>query len=234
MLIECAQLQVSYAAGAGQVVALESVSLTCERGEIVSIIGPSGCGKSTLLRVIAGLREATDGEVRFGGGRPKISLVFQEGVLYPWLTALENAAFGLEAEGVTRPVREQAAAAMLARMGLGGREGAYPGALSAGMRQRVALARSFLTTPELLLMDEPFAALDALTRLRSQRDLLEMWQETRPGVIFVTHDVNEAIAVSHRIVLLSGQPGRVVGEFRVEGDRGTLKAALLRGLGVDV
>ena len=234
MLVECAQIEVGYAARGGTVEALRNLSLTCERGEIVSIIGPSGCGKSTLLRVIAGLREATGGEVRFGGGRPKISLVFQEGVLYPWLTALENAAFGLEAEGVARAAREQVAAAMLARMGLKGREGAYPGALSAGMRQRVALARSFLTSPELLLMDEPFAALDALTRLRLQRELLEIWRETRPGVLFVTHDVEEAIAVSHRIVLLSGQPGRVVGEFRVEGDRGALKAALLRGLGVDV
>ena len=243
MSLYCDNIGVQFPAGRGSVDALDGVSISCAAGEIVSLIGPSGCGKSTLLRVMAGLQTPTSGSVSFSGEKPRISLVFQEGVLFPWLTALENAAFGLEAAGVAKREREERANEYLARLGLGGREGAYPHELSAGMRQRVALVRSFLTEPDLLLMDEPFAALDAQTRVRLQRELLELWRNGRPGIVFVTHDIDEAIALGDRVVLMQKQPGRILAEFRVPVERPRLgiepaflrlKAELLAGLGLAV
>jgi ABC-type nitrate/sulfonate/bicarbonate transport system ATPase subunit len=142
-------------------------------------------------------------------------MVFQEDGLLPWLTVIENAAFGLEAKGWDRKRRESAALGMLREVGLDGREGAYPYQLSTGMKQRVALARSFLSRPAVMLMDEPFAALDALTRLRLQRQLIDLWQQIRCTVVLVTHDVEEAILLSDRIVVLSEQPARVLSEAKV-------------------
>lgn len=243
MLLTCRQIAVDYPAPGQTVHAIRDLSLSCRGGEFLSIIGPSGCGKSTFLRAVAGLIKPTEGTISYGGAA-SISMVFQEGALFPWLTVLQNAAFALEAAGIPRREREDRAREMLARFGLRGREDAYPHQLSAGMRQRVALVRGFLTTPDYLLLDEPFAALDAQTRLLLQQELLELWNINRPGVLFVTHDIDEAIMLSDRVLVLSRQPGTVVAEYCVQLPRprtpavcvdarfAELKAALLTQLGL--
>jgi len=212
MYLACEGLQVVYGAGASAVEALGGVTFDCRIGEFVSIIGPSGCGKSALLRAIAGLLPARDGRVHFGGAEPRLSLVFQEGALFPWLTTLDNAAFSLEAQGVGKAERHRRAREWLARFGLSGSEKAYPHELSAGMRQRAALVRGILSEPDFLLMDEPFAALDAQTRLMLQRELLSVWRQRGWGILFVTHDIEEAITLSERILVFSRRPGRLVSQ----------------------
>lgn len=243
LLLTCRHLVVDYQGRGEPVHAVRDLTLTCRGGEFVSIIGPSGCGKSTLLRAVARLIQPTRGTISHGGPA-SISMVFQESALFPWLTVLKNAAFALEAAGVARGEREDRARAMLGRFGLSGRENAYPHQLSAGMRQRVALVRAFLTTPDFLLLDEPFAALDAQTRMMLQQELLELWNLNRPGVLFVTHDIDEAITLSDRVLVLSRQPGTVVAEYSVPLPRprtpavcvdpafAQLKATLLAQLGL--
>ena len=219
MQLICSNLTVCFYGRDRPVAALRDVSFTIGEGEFVSIIGPSGCGKTTLLRCLAGLESGHSGQIRYEhggtGGRPRVLMVFQEHGVLPWLTALDNAALGLEAQGVPKRRRRELAGRLLARMGLGGRENAYPHQLSMGMRQRVAVARSFLCSPDVLLMDEPFAALDAQTRLRLQNELLGLWQDRRCSVVFVTHDVDEAILLSDRVIVLSAAPGTVIAEHRV-------------------
>jgi NitT/TauT family transport system ATP-binding protein len=149
----------------------------------------------------------------------RILLVFQEHGLFPWMTVLDNAAFGLEMQGVGKKEREGRAMELLQRFGLAGRERSYPNQLSAGMKQRVAVIRSFISRPSILLMDEPFAALDYQTRLRLQQELLELWEQEHKSVVFVTHDIEEAILLSDRILVFSAQPGTVVAEFRVDFSR---------------
>ncbi len=219
MRLTCSNLSVSFGRRNCPIPALRNVSFTVGEGEFVAVIGPSGCGKTTLLRCLAGLERVHSGKVSYecgGGDRPpRILMVFQEHGVLPWLTVLENAALGLEAQGVPKRAREERARRLLARLGLGGRERAYPHQLSLGMKQRVAVARSFLCAPDVLLMDEPFAALDAQTRLKLQHELLALWQERRCNVVFVTHDVDEAILLSDRIIVLSAAPGTVTGEYSV-------------------
>jgi len=195
--------------------ALEDASLDIEAGEFLSVLGPSGCGKSTLLRLIAGLTDPTTGAIEWPGGRPDLGFVFQEPTLMPWTTALANVALPLKLRGVARSEREARAAEALAGVGLKGFEKSYPRELSGGMKMRVSIARALVTAPKLLLMDEPFAALDEITRRRLNTDLLELWQRTRFTAVFVTHSVFESVFLSQRIVVMTARPGRVRSELAI-------------------
>lgn len=192
--------------------ALQEVDLAVQRGTFLSLIGPSGCGKSTLLRILGGLEEPSGGHVSStaGNGRgPGVAFVFQDHGLFPWLTVLDNVAFGLQMAGVAKEERHRAARHWLARLGLGSFERAFPEQLSGGMRQRASLARAFVMGPDVLLMDEPMAALDAQTRLLMQEDLVRLWEETRNTVVLVTHSLDEALLLGDRVVVLTARPGRV-------------------------
>ena len=195
--------------------ALRDVSFEVGTGRFTSIIGPSGCGKTTLLKMMAGLNKPTrgiieiDGKAITGSG-PDRALVFQNFVLLPWADVLTNTAFGLEARGVPKHVREQAARAQLERVGLTGFESHYPHELSGGMQQRVGIARALAVDPDTLLMDEPFGSLDAITRQVMQSDLLRLWQETaHKTTVFVTHSMDEAALLSDQVVIMDTSPGRV-------------------------
>lgn len=203
--------------------AIEEVSLEVAEGDFLALLGPSGCGKSTLLRMIAGLIEPTSGRLHWQSDiAGKIGFVFQEPTLMPWATALRNVALPLELAGVARAKAEQRAAESLARVDLAGFENTYPRALSGGMRMRVSIARALVTRPRLLLMDEPFAALDEITRFRLNADLLKLWQEERFTTIFVTHSVFESVFLAERIVVMTPRPGRLAAELHVpQADRAT-------------
>jgi NitT/TauT family transport system ATP-binding protein len=204
--------------GAGQVHAVADVSLAVRPGEFVSLLGPSGCGKSTLLRVIAGLTPPTGGEVRIAGARPaeaqrekRVGMVFQQAALMPWRTVVGNVSLPLEvnrrAARGTRPGR--AISDLLALVGLADFASAYPHQLSGGMQQRVAIARALVFNPDILLMDEPFGALDEITRDQMRYELLRIWSAARKTVVFVTHSIAEAIILSDRIAVMSARPGKV-------------------------
>jgi NitT/TauT family transport system ATP-binding protein len=195
--------------------ALSDVSLDIETGAFLSVLGPSGCGKSTLLRLIAGLIEPTDGVIDWPGSKADIGFVFQEPTLMPWATALANVALPLRLRGLPKGERETKAAEALAQVGLAGFEHAWPRELSGGMKMRVSIARALVTEPRLLLMDEPFAALDEITRHRLNGDLLELWQRSQVTVVFVTHSVFESVFLSQRIAVMTARPGRVAGELFV-------------------
>lgn len=200
---------------------LDRFSLTLEPGQFVSVIGPSGCGKTTLLRIIAGLDQGTAGTVRLAG-KPlfgqdrRVGLVFQEYALFPWRTALKNIEIGLEIQAVAAEKRKQAAMEYIHSFGLSGFENKYPKELSGGMRQRVAIARTLITNPEIVLMDEPFGSLDSQTRNQMQEFLLEIRKNRQDSVLFVTHNVDEAVYLSDRILVLSQRPGRVLRVFEVD------------------
>jgi NitT/TauT family transport system ATP-binding protein len=198
----------------GRVVALENIQLSFERGALSTLLGPSGCGKTTLLKIIAGLLEPTAGEVRVkgrpvAGPGPERAFVFQDFALMPWATVLRNAAFGLELRGVERAEREERARHYIAEVGLAGFEERYPHELSGGMRQRVGLARALAVDADVLLMDEPFSAVDEQTRRQFQEDLIRLREVENKTFLFVTHSIEEAVYLSDRIVLLSPRPGRV-------------------------
>ena len=194
--------------------ALEDVSLSVKENEFVSLVGPSGCGKSTLLKLVAGLVPATTGAVRVRGQDvrepyPDAGFVFQSAVLLPWRTVLDNVLFSIEMLG--RPARDhrERATALIELAGLGGFEQKYPAELSGGMQQRVAICRALVHDPSLLLMDEPFGALDALTREEMSLELLRIWDERRKTILFVTHSIPEAILLSDRVVVMTPRPGRL-------------------------
>jgi len=198
----------------GGVEALRHVDLGFPRGQLTSLLGPSGCGKTTLLKIIAGLLEASAGEVFVSGRKvtgpgPERAFVFQDFALLPWATVLRNVAFGLELRGLARERREEIARRYIGEVGLAGFEQRYPHELSGGMRQRVGLARALAVDADVLLMDEPFSAVDEQTRRKFQEDLLRLRAVERKTCIFVTHSIEEAVYLSDRIVLLSPRPGRV-------------------------
>jgi len=204
---------------ANGVTALGPLDLFVGRGEIVGVVGTSGCGKSTLLRIIGGLEPATGGSVRIDGEpvrgpRPEIGIVFQEPRLMPWLSVAGNVTFGLD--GVPRARRKALADAALAKVGLTRFAQALPRELSGGMAQRVALARALVTAPEILLLDEPFSALDAFTRIRLQDELLRLWAIDRPTLLFVTHDIEESLVLSDRVVVMRAKPGRIHAQYRID------------------
>lgn len=195
--------------------AVSDVSLAIHAGEFVSLVGPSGCGKSTLLRIVAGLLKPTAGHLDWPQGKPELSFVFQEPTLMPWADALGNVRLPLSLAHVSRHEGEDSAAQALARVGLSGFERAFPRELSGGMRMRVSLARALVAKPRLLLLDEPFAALDEITRQSLNDDLLKLWAEDGMTVIFVTHSVFESTYLSSRVVVMSPRPGRIVTEVPI-------------------
>jgi NitT/TauT family transport system ATP-binding protein len=197
--------------------ALDKVSLSVAPGEFVTLIGASGCGKSTLLNLVAGLDVPTSGEVTTGGRR--VSLMFQESALFPWLTAARNVEMPLRSAGVPRAERRERVAELLDLVQLTAFADKRPHELSGGMRQRVALARALAQDSDVLLMDEPFGALDAMTRDLLHEVLEGIWRRRSLSIVFVTHEVREAVRLGDRVVLLSSRPGRVIGEFEVDFDR---------------
>ncbi len=223
MRLRCYRLGVRFDSARGAVCALDELSFESRDREFLTLVGPSGCGKTTLLRVLAGVLPPGQGEMEWvpslADRNQDVRLVCQEHSLFPWMTTLDNVAFGLEMQGVPRQEREAQARELLRRLGFAGRERAYPHELSLGMKQRVAVARCFLSNPAVMLMDEPFAALDCQTRLALQQELLDLWEQNQKTVIFVTHDVEEALLLSDRILALSRQPGRIVAEFAVRFPR---------------
>jgi NitT/TauT family transport system ATP-binding protein len=209
--------------------ALAEVSLSVAAQEFVALLGPSGCGKSTLLQVVAGLTAATAGRVFFEDappGRPLTAMVFQEFALFPWRTVQGNVEFGLEELGVPRPERTRRARALIEMLGLRGFETRYPHQLSGGMRQRVGIARALAVDPAVLLMDEPFSALDAQTRRLLEEELLALWERRPTTILYVTHNIEEAVFLADRVVVLSRRPGRVLDEIPVPLGRPRTEAML--------
>jgi NitT/TauT family transport system ATP-binding protein len=211
-IVTCRAISKRFANGT---VALKDVALDVFEHEFLSLLGPSGCGKSTLLRLIAGLSDPSGGTITWQG-HPSLSFVFQEPTLMPWATALANVMLPLRLAGVRSDERRERAAAALAQVGLSGFEKSYPRELSGGMKMRVSIARALVTRPKVLLMDEPFAALDEITRFKLNNDLLELWQREGFTVIFVTHSVFESAFLSQRIAVMAARPGRIIEEIMLE------------------
>ena len=208
-------LSKAFTGAARPILALEDINLGIREGEFCCIVGPSGCGKSTLLRILAGLDESCGGEAYLDGAPlsgpgPDRGMVFQGYTLFPWLTVRRNVMFGLEMAGKSRTTAEAEAREWLAMVGLEKFENAYPHELSGGMKQRVAIARALANEPRILIMDEPFGALDALTRCKMQGYLLQIWKKVDVTILFVTHDLDEAVYLSDRILVMGANPGRVV------------------------
>jgi NitT/TauT family transport system ATP-binding protein len=204
-------------------VALDNISLDVQAGEFLTIVGPSGCGKSTLLDLVAGLTQPSSGEILLDGKRitgPALDrgIVFQQYALFPWLTALGNIEFGLEAKGIALPRRREIARHYLDLVSLSGFENLHPNELSGGMKQRVAIARSLAYEPEILFMDEPFAALDAQTRETLQDELLRIWQSAGTTIVFITHGIDEAVYLGQRIAVMTSTPGRIKEVVSVPAD----------------
>jgi NitT/TauT family transport system ATP-binding protein len=220
--VTCAFAARNDPSGEGRYTAVAEVSLTVAPGEFVSVVGPTGCGKSTLLNVAAGLLAPSSGSIRvFGdalaGINARAGYMFQADALIPWRSALANVTAGLEFHGAARSVALPRAREWLERVGLGGFGDRYPHQLSGGMRKRVALAQMLILDPQILLMDEPFSALDVQTRQLMENELLELWQANRKSVLFITHDLEEAISLSDRVVVLSAGPGtRVIGDYAID------------------
>jgi NitT/TauT family transport system ATP-binding protein len=219
--VEITEVRKEFVDGKRRVLALDGATLSLADNEFVSLVGTSGCGKSTLLSIVAGLQEPTGGEVLVDGvavdgpGRDR-GVVFQTYTLFPWLTARENVEFALRDESMSRGQRREQALEHLKLVGLESFADAHPGQLSGGMKQRVAIARALSYRPEILLMDEPFGALDALTRQLMQELLTRVWERHRLTVLFVTHDVEEAVYVSDRVVVMTNRPGRIKTEITVD------------------
>jgi NitT/TauT family transport system ATP-binding protein len=207
-------LSYTYVTRAGETLALKDLNLVVRDGEFCSIVGPSGCGKSTLLGIISGLLKPTEGQLLLDGGRAagpdgRVGILLQKDHLFDWRTVLENAELGLEIRGMGTAEARRRAQELLTKYGLGGFEQSYPHHLSGGMRQRVALVRTLATDPGILLLDEPFSALDYQTKLLLERDVLRIIRESRKTALLVTHDIEEAVSMSDRVIVLSGRPAQV-------------------------
>jgi len=199
--------------------ALQHVNLEIAKGEFVVLLGASGCGKSTLLNLVTGFDQATAGRIVVNGREvtkvdPHCGMVFQQYALFPWLTVLDNVAFGLKMKGVSRVERHDVAQRFIEMVGLKGFEHKYPNTLSGGMRQRVSIARVLANDPDVILLDEPFAALDAMTRQVLQDELLQIYEKSKKTIIFITHSIDEALLLSTRMIIMSARPGRVVTDIR--------------------
>lgn len=212
--IEIKGLNKVYKTRNGETIALQNTDLTIKNNEFVCVVGPSGCGKTTLLNIIGGLEESTSGSVKLDGVEVKgpgkeRGVVFQQYALFPWKTVIKNVEFGLKLRGLNKEERRKKAEHYLDLVGLKDFANAYPKELSGGMKQRVAIARAYAVEPEVLLMDEPFGALDAQTRAQLQEELLKTWQKEQKTCFFITHDVDEAVILAQRVVIMSARPGRI-------------------------
>lgn len=221
MKIVCENVRKTYQGRGGQVLALDDINLSINEGEFLCLVGPSGCGKSTLCNMVAGFDEPSSGRIMMDGVEvrgPHVSraMMFQEPALFPWMNARDNVAFGLKNQGLAKRERVQQAEEYLQLVRLAGFGDSQPHELSGGMRQRVALARALAVQPKVLLMDEPFAALDAQTRDHMLEELERIWRETRKTVLFVTHNVREAVTLGTRICVFTARPGRIKREFSLE------------------
>jgi NitT/TauT family transport system ATP-binding protein len=219
MGFECQHLCKVYRTRNGVVPALEDVTFSVGEREFVCLVGPSGCGKTTLLKLIAGLLQPTSGRIVFAAepanDHPRSALVFQEHGLFPWMSVLDNVAFGLEMQGVGRLERRDRARAFIEQVGLASFAHSYPHELSVGMRQRVGIARAFVADSQILLMDEPFGSLDAQTRLVLQEELLRIWRDHKKLVVYVTHDIEEAVLLGDRVLVMTGRPGSIREEIPI-------------------
>lgn len=196
----------------GQIIALKDISLTIREGEFFCIVGPSGCGKTTLLRILAGLEDASSGDITIQStnkDRPVNSMVFQEQSIFPWMTVLDNVSYGLRMRGVPKKIRNELAEHYIAMIGLNKFTHAYPSQLSGGMKQRVSVARALANDPEVLLMDEPFGALDEQNRLILQQELLRIWEGMKKTTVFITHSIDEALCLGDRIMIMTAHPGTI-------------------------
>ena len=214
VIVKIDHVEKIYQGRSGEVVALNGVDMEIRENEFVCVVGPSGCGKSTLLNIIAGLERPTSGRVRVKGKEvvnpgSERGVIFQQYALFPWLTVKKNVKFGLKLRGVKEPELSAIADKYIRLVGLEEFGDSYPKELSGGMKQRVAIARAYAVNPEILLMDEPFGALDAQTRTQLQTELLETWEKEKKTCFFITHDVEEAIILAQRVVIMSARPGRV-------------------------
>ncbi|VVE77117.1 ABC transporter ATP-binding protein [Pandoraea sputorum] len=221
-------VRITLGEGERRFVAVQDVGIDIAPGEFVCLLGPSGCGKSTLLGVLAGHIAPSHGRATLDGApidgpRPERGMVFQHHTLFPWRKTLENVAFGLKMQGVNKSTRHRLAAQWLERVGLGNFAQRYPSQLSGGMQQRAEIARAMITGPRVLLMDEPFGALDAQTRAMMQALLLDVWSVQRPTVVFVTHDIDEALFLGDRVLVMSPGPGTIIDDIRVPFARPRLR-----------
>jgi len=203
-----------FGAGANAFTAIKNLTLDIKDGEIVTVVGPSGCGKSTAMNMVAGLIPQSSGEVLVdgkpvSGPGPDRGVIFQQYALFPWLTVRANVEFGLKIQGLPKAERRARAMHYLGLVGLADFAESYPKTLSGGMKQRCAIARAYAVNPTVLLMDEPFGALDALTRVKLQNQLLDTWSKDKRTVMFITHDVDEAVFIAHRVIVLAANPGRL-------------------------
>jgi NitT/TauT family transport system ATP-binding protein len=217
--IEIDHLTKVFAASGRRITAVDDVTLDVPRGQFLCLVGPSGCGKTTLLRVVAGLEQHSYGELRVARddpSRPINSMIFQEQSLFPWMTVRDNVSYGLRMRRVHKSVYMPVVDEYLAKVGLSSFAMAYPYQLSGGMKQRVSIARAFANDPEILLMDEPFAALDEQNKTLLQEELLRIWDETRKTVLFITHSIDEALVLGDRVVVMTAHPGRIKADLAVK------------------
>ncbi|MBD2843723.1 ABC transporter ATP-binding protein [Paenibacillus sp. IB182496] len=219
--LDIRDLRVEYYTKGQNTVALEDVNLKIADGEFVSVVGPSGCGKSTLLKIVSGLLKPARGEAKIDGESIKdvpdqVGMVFQNDALLPWKTVQDNVRLPLAVKGKSKAEQEQEVNRLLEMVGLSGFGGFYPKQLSGGMKKRVALARTFAYDPDIYLMDEPFGPLDAQTRVKIGEEFLRIWEKVGKSVLFITHDIEEAIALSDRVIVMTARPGRIKAEFKIE------------------
>jgi NitT/TauT family transport system ATP-binding protein len=217
--VDIRDLSKIFMAGGRQIKAIENVSLSIPRGQFVCLVGPSGCGKTTLLRIVAGLEQLSYGEVRVqheDKAKPVNSMIFQEQSLFPWMTVRDNVSYGLRMRKMSKAEYTPIVDQYLAKVGLAKFADVWPHQLSGGMKQRVSIARAFANDPEILLMDDPFAALDEQNKTILQEELLRIWDETRKSVIFINHSIDEALIMSDRVIVMTAHPGHIKADIRVD------------------